>query len=358
MSASSLLWIGIVVAAFPLFAQQQPIPAPPAAPVNADSRITLDVVANDKSGSPIANLSQQDFTVLDNKQPQKIISFQALGQTSTDSGVEIVLVVDAVNTSFTRVAYVREELDKFLRQENGKLAWPVSIAILLDSGLQMQNEPSRDGNALAALLDGRTTGLRTLTRSQGFYGAVERSQLSFRALEQLAAQEEKRPGRKLVIWISPGWPLLSGPAVNLSSKDQQNIFNSVVEISTQLRHSRMAVYMVDPLGAEDSIRTFYYEQFLKPVTAPKQAQFGNLALQVFAIHSGGRVLTSNSDIAGQIERCVHDANTYYALSFEPPASEPGPYHAIEVKLSQKQLKAQTLSGYYGQPATNTHALNR
>src|ERR1700741_2467827 len=103
MSASSLVWIGIFVTAFPVFAWQQPVPAPPAPSVSlkADSRIMLDVVANDKSGRPVANLTQQDFTVLDNKQPQNILSFQALGQTSADSGLEIVLVVDAVNTSFT-----------------------------------------------------------------------------------------------------------------------------------------------------------------------------------------------------------------------------------------------------------------
>lgn len=78
---------------------------------------------------------------------------------------------------------------------------------------------SRDGNALIAELNEHESGLRTIRRSQGIYGASERVQLSLRALEQLTEYESARPGRKLVIWISPGWPLLSGPREELTSKD-------------------------------------------------------------------------------------------------------------------------------------------
>jgi VWFA-related protein len=346
--------MGIFVAFLPAFGRQQIIPTPPAssAPAEANSRITLEVVANDKSGRPVAGLQQQDFTILDNKQPQTILSFKAVGGATPDADPEIVLVVDAVNTSFTRLAFARGQIDKFLRQDGGRLARPVSIAILTDSGFDMQQGTSRDGNALAASLDQRETGLRTLYRSQGFYGAVDRSQLSLRAVEQLAQYDGKRPGRKLVIWISPGWPLLSGPRMDLSSRDQQNIFNKIVAISAQLRESRITVYAVNPLGAAESLgRTFYYEQFLKGVTAPNRVQLGDLSLQVLASHSGGRVLNSSSDIAGEIERCARDADAYYILSFDSPAADgPNFYNAIEVKIAQPRLKAQTLSGYYAQPA--------
>lgn len=41
-------------------------------------QITLDVVVTDKSGKPVAGLQQQDFTLLDNKEPNKILSFNAV----------------------------------------------------------------------------------------------------------------------------------------------------------------------------------------------------------------------------------------------------------------------------------------
>lgn len=319
----------------------------------ADNRITLDVVVNDKSGSPVSGLQQQNFTIFDNKQPQKIVSFHAVGgRVPADEPLETILVVDSVNIGFTRVTYAREQIAKFLRQDGGRLVRPMSIDFVSDSGLVTQDVPSGDGNALNAYLDQHVTALRTLRRSQGFYGAVDRAQLSIRALGQLAEYEQKRPGGKIVIWLSPGWPMLSGPNVQLTSKDQQTLFNTVVAFSAELRQSRIALYAVDPLGTSDAgtIRTFYYEQFLKGVTAPNHVTFGNLGLQVLAYQSGGRVLNSSNDVAGEIERCVRDANAYYVLSYDPPAADsPNEYHAIEVKMDQPQLKPQTRSGYYAQP---------
>jgi VWFA-related protein len=327
------------------------VTAPAAKP--SDNRITLDIVVNDHSGNPVAGLTQQDFTVLDNKQPQQILSFKAVGQTTpADEQVQIVLVVDAVNTAFSRVAFERDQIQKFLLRDGGKLAHPVSLDFFSDSGLDMQQTPSEDGNVEVANLNQHETALRSIRRSEGFYGAADRMNLSLRAVDQLASYEAQRPGRKLVIWISPGWPLLSGPNVQLTSKQEQELFNAIVAVSAKLRESRITLYAVDPLGTSDAggFRTFYYENFLKGVRTPRQTQFGNLALQVLAAQSGGRVLNSSNDVAGEIERGVRDANAYYVLSYEMPAADgPNDYHAIEVKMSQSGLKAQARSGYYDQP---------
>lgn len=338
-----MIWLSLFFLFLPALPRQAPVPA---------SRITLDVVVNDKSGNPVSGLEQQNFTVLDNKQPQKILSFEAIRGSSAEDRLETVLVLDAANIGFSRVAYAREEIEKFLRQDGGKLARPLSIDLLSDSGLSIQSTASTDGNALIAYINQHQTGLRTTRRSQGFYGATDRVQLSIRALGQLAEYEEKRPGRKIVVWVSPGWPMLSGPNVQLTSKEQQNLFNTVVAISTELRQSRITLYAVDPLGTADAggFRTFYYEDFLKGVTAPNNVQIGDLALQVLAYQSGGRVLNSSNNVAGEIERCIRDTNTYYVLSYDPPPADgPNDYHAIEVKLDKPQLKAQTRSGYYAQP---------
>ena len=344
---SSYLFCSTVLA----FAQAAAVPAPA-----ADGRITLDVVVNDKSGTPVAGLQQQDFTLFDNKLPRTIRSFEAAGQsTPADAGCEIVLVIDSVNTAFSRVAYGREQIIKVLRQDGGRLSRPVSIDFFSDAGLDIQPAASLDGNALVTYLNQHETALRSVRRSAGLYGAVERMQISLRAIGQLSEFEAKRPGRKIVIWISPGWPLLSGPNVQLSPKDEQNIFHTIVAASTQLRLARIALYAVDPLGTSDAggLRTIYYEQFLKGVNAAKKAQFGNLGLQVLANQSGGRVLNSNNDIAAEIERCMRDASAYYILTFDPPPADgPDDYHRVEVKVDKSELKAQTRSGYYAQPIQN------
>ena len=91
-----LFWLSLV----PGFAQ----------PDRATGKMTFDVAVTDKSGKPVHGLEQQDFTILDNKQPRKILSFRAVeGQTPADGPpVEVILLIDEVNTSFNRVAYERD----------------------------------------------------------------------------------------------------------------------------------------------------------------------------------------------------------------------------------------------------------
>jgi VWFA-related protein len=326
----------------------------PPTPSSEDREIALDVVVTDASGNPVSGLRQQDFTVLDNKAPQDILSFQAIsGDTTTaDPGVKVLLLIDTVNTSFQNVAYERKQIERFLGQNNGQLAQPVSIVFFSDTGTQIQSESSRDGKALIAALEKNETNLRTLRRSAGFYGAVERFQLSLQTLRSLVAEQSTQPGRKLLIWISPGWPILTGPQVELSAKEQRSLFQSVVQMSQALRQARITLYSVDPLGTADAagFRTFYYQQFLKGLPSATKAQAGNLALQVLGYQSGGLVLNSSNDVASEIAKCVKDAIAYYRMSFHnAPTERRGEYHQLKVLIDKPGLTARTRTGYYAQP---------
>jgi VWFA-related protein len=358
--------LSFLCCSLPVLAQQQPTaPATgqlqirPASPDAADHRLVLDVVVTDKSGKAVKGLEQKDFTVLDNGHPQAILSFQASGgggattaNVQPETPVQIILLVDEVNTSFGRVAYERDEIKRFLLQNGGKLARPVSLAFFSDAGTDIQNATSRDGNALLAVFDQHETALRGIRRSSGFYGAVERFQLSLNTLNSLISKEATFPGRKIVIWISPGWPILSGPQVDLSDKQRSGFLASITSISTALRETRMTLYNINPEGAEDAceFQAFYYKEFLKPITAARQVLPGNLALQVLAIHSGGLVFSASNDITAQIDHCVADADVFYTLTLDAAVAEkPNEYHAIEVKVAAPGLTARTQSGYYVQP---------
>jgi VWFA-related protein len=324
--------------------------APPSPPNAVPHRVTLDVVVTGKSDKPVAGLEQRDFTLVDNKQPLQILSFQAVDGTKADYPVEIILLIDEVNTSFQNVANEREQIKKFLRQSGGQIAQPVSMIFLSDSGATRLN-PTRDTNALMTALDQNNPSLRTSRPSQGVYGAIDRFQLSLRALRTIAADEEAKPGRKLLIWMSPGWALLSGPRTELSAKDQQGIFNDIVTTSTALLQSRITLYSIDPLGAAESgFRANFYQEFLKAVRLPKQSQLGNLALQVLAVQSGGRALNSGNDIAGEIAAAMAEASACYVISFDAPLADgPNEYHALDIKLDKPGLKPRTRTGYYDQP---------
>jgi VWFA-related protein len=314
----------------------------------------LDVVVTNKSGKPVPGLQQQDFTLLDNKRPQKIVSFHAVegGTATSDPPVQFIFFVDAVNASYTNVVIESNEIATFLRQNGGELSGPTSIVLFTYSGTTMGKTSSQDGDALiAALIKGRIV-QRTMGDSLEYYGADERQQLSLHTLEHLADYEASKPGRKLVIWISPGWPLLSAPDDDLTNKEQQGLFNSVVAFSDKLRQARITLYDIDPSGLADAdeFGTSEYGQFVKGVKTAKQVQIGNLGLQVLATQSGGRVLNSSNDLAGEIATCVADANGYYVISFDSPAGDgPNEYHALDIKIDKPGLTVRTQSGYYAQP---------
>jgi len=334
-------------------AQVPPPAEPPAAPApGADRRITLDVVVTDHSGKPVPGLQQQDFTVLDNKQPRTISSFSAVVETGIpdDRSQQAMVLVDAINTPYNAVAFQRQQLDRFLRQGGGELPLPMSLLLFPDMS-DGQTAVTREGNTLADFLHSKPSGLRTYTRSQGFYGGRERLQTSLSALDRLASYEATQPGRKLVIWLGPGWPLLTGPGVVLGARDQEWLFDNIVRLSTALREARVTIYNVDQPGMTEPLsQTFYYENFLKGVGSAKKVQNGNLALQVLAVQSGGRVLNTSNDIGNSIATCLADAKVFYTLSFDAPLGNyPNEYHSLQVKVSKPGLTARTRTGYYAQP---------
>src|SRR5580704_13664648 len=323
-----------------------------ASPSDTDHRVWLDVVVTDKSGNAVPSLVERDFTLLDNKQPRKIASFQATEGTSraTDPALQVIFVLDGVNTGVQAVMYGRAQLSKFLRQDDGKLSVPTSLVILTDQSPQIQATPTRDGKALADSLDSNQTGLRTLGRSTGAYGAEERRTLSLRTLDGLAHYEATQPGRKLIIWLSPGWAILSWPDGVASEKNEQGLFRTIVALSQELREARITLYSLDPSGMNDANGKFYYLSFLKGVPSYQDAQNGNLALQVLATQSGGRVLSVGNDLGKEITSCLEDTKAFDSLSFEsPPADHPDEYHDLEVQIDKPGLRARTRTAYYAEP---------
>jgi VWFA-related protein len=339
-------WIGV--------AQAQARPPSPEMPsgnlMPTTGPLQLDVVVSQPNGKPIGGLSQQQFHVSVNGKPEPIVGFQAVEGDAAQ--VEVILMIDTVNAGFSTLAFERSEIESFLKQNQGRLAHPVSIAVITDTGMQMTPQSSTDGNELAAFLDKMNFPMRTIPRSAGLWGWVEKFQISATGLLNLSTAQQRRPGRKLLIWVSPGWPLLSGPEVQLTTKEQDSFFSNLLTISTALREARITLYSVDPLGAQDAdgYRTRFYKEFTKGVRSPQQMQVGNLALQVFALETGGRIFNSSNGITREIGQAVQDADAYYAIAVDPPpASHPNEYRSISVTVDQAAATARTMTGYYTQP---------
>lgn len=353
--ASGFLIVCLCLGGFALCQNQMPA-SPPALkqrpPTN--HRLHLDVVVTDKAGRPVSNLSQADFRLLDSDHTQSLLSFQTVRGTdrAVEHDVQIIFVLDAVNNSTERVRYARLQLEQFLRQDSGRLSWPTLVVLFTDTATEIQPAPTLDGNALADMLESNFTGKRVLGRSAGFWGAYERTDLSLRTLGRIVDYERQEPGRKLLIWLSSGWPLLSGPEIDLTEKAERGIFADVVDLTDSLEKARITMYTVDPVGLAQANGPFpfYYESFLKPLRSWKEAEYANLSLQVLVVQSGGRVFNSSNDLTSEIANCLNDANAFYSFEFDAPSSQhPDEYHNLLVEVDRPGLVIRTRSGYFAQP---------
>lgn len=234
--------------------------------------------------------------------------------------MEVVLVIDAVNVEARELAIEREEIKRFLKTDKGRLAYPTTFAVLTETGIQLHLGSSRDGKAISNALDHSRIPARSTGRDTD-RGATASFESSFVGFAQVVAEERERSGRKLIVWLSPRWPMHSNP-----------------QISRPFQEGQITLYMVDPSGTAD------LEPGLEdtPVNRIRPADT--------ATQSGGLALHPGNDMASAMRRCVADARTYYEISFNPAtADRPNEYHHLEIRVAKPGLTARTRQGYYSQP---------
>ena len=304
--------------------------------------IAITVEVTDKSGHPVTGLEASDFQVSDNKQSQKILTFRAVDAAHPPAvPPKVRFVIDAVNSDAGLVAQERDGVSAFLKQNSGKLDYSTSIWILENAGLTPIAEPSQDARALLTALYGAPALLRVINRSAGIWGAVERTSQATKLIKDMVSPESRTPGRKLVLFLSPGWPML----FDYEPDQRKGLFDDIVNISNGLYESRISLYTLTPSGSGGNFSS--YDNFLKGVTKIADAQYADLSLQVLSEHSGGQVMIGGNDIKAEINTVLRGASAWYNLAFErAPGGRATEYHAIRVTVDKPRLKVHTTAGYY------------
>lgn len=323
---------------------------PPPAPNDkkaAEGRMRLDVVVTDAAGNPLSGLGPQDFQVSDNGRPQPVVSFHAFDGTpgTPASLLSILLVIDTVNSGLVNVSAMRDDAEAFLRQNGGHLAQPVTVLLFTDAGFEVVGHPSLDGNVLAQAVHAIKPEIHTIRSASG-QASVEQFQLSGKAIGSIVAHEVPIPGRKLMIWMGPGWPILPKQEITYNARSHALNFQAIAQLTNQLRQARMVLCSAGG-GSE-----FFVRDYLKPVKSEREANSDNLALQVLALHSGGRTLDpgNHGHSLELLNTCMKEAGPYYTVTFAPPhAEKPMEYHDLKVAVDKPGLTVQTSAGYYTEP---------
>ena len=310
--------------------------------------IRLDVVVNDKAGNPVPGLKPQDFTLLDNGQRQEMVSFDAHENGASGTIVEAVLLIDSLNLSAQQVATAKSAIAKFLREKEGHLAFPTIVYRLSSLGLVASQRPSMDGNELADEVVKDRESKTIWTVPQHPEGAPRpdagqaRNEASLKALGAIAIEERKRPCRKLLFWVGPGWPTEQGGHYS---------FEEIVELSTRLREARLSLFSVTAWAYPH--REFTFEEYLRGVKSEKDARTGDVSLEVLATKSGGIPTAPAFDLRATIDRLVEHAYGFYTVSFDPPrTNHVDEYHEIKVMVNGRDAAVRTNFEYYDEPSYN------
>ncbi len=102
--------------------------------------------------------------------------------------------------------------------------------MLTESGLDELTPISADGNALADTLHQKMAEMRMARVKVGFYSAEERLNTSLQALSALGRYLNV-DGRKVVVWLGPGWPVIDSGEADIGPVQQQYFYSTAIDLA-------------------------------------------------------------------------------------------------------------------------------
>lgn len=377
-----------------------------APPLRVMSRLVqISVLAQDKKGDPATGLTKDDFTLIDGGQPQKIAYFTEEAthvysaavpgaptatpaahlfsnrydeKTGVPTSVTVILL-DALNTHFTDMAYARDQVAKFLKQ----LQPQDRVALYgLSNKITVLHDFTSDASSLLRTLDGSATTESALlngsesadfltdstdtsvnawldSMNQGvaeFY-TINRVDQTAEALEAIANHLAGLPGRKNLIWVSGSFPINIGLDAPLDDMFNQRLsFDKEVEDAAEaLNNANMAIYPVDARGliAQPLLvdRAGTSGRTPKPRNAsPNPAQQNFDTMNLLADRTGGRAFYNTNDLQGVIRGAIDDSRVTYVLGYYPSHNEwNGKFREIKVETKQPGVHLRFRRGYFAIP---------
>jgi VWFA-related protein len=344
------------------------------------SLVVLSVVVTDNSGKPVTGLSKENFAILENGERQAIDAFEMPASLPTPTeeteGISAsgaaptrpvtaniaqprtILVLDELNTISEDTMFAVKEMQRFLQAQPAKLKQPTAVYLLTKRGLESFAESTRDRDALVAQLKTNFIELPPHNlESGGAQGGADRLVASLMALDEIALANAERKGRKNVIWIGNGIPILSGTYI--SREDHEKFDTWLHSTANWLEQTQTTVYTIDPRGVEVSPATVTTGGFVTAEGIPSAIvgpdfSSSQLVFESIAPESGGAILRHRNDIDVAIAAAVNDGSSYYTLSYYPTNRNwDGKFRRIQVKVEGVAgaggLVARTQSGYYAYP---------
>ena len=155
--------------------------------IQVTSRLVfLDVTILDKQGKPVVTgLGKDDFTITENKKPQRIFSFEApqvhtmASATGNDNPAGkapvTIFVLDLLNSPFQDFAFIRYSMRRYLAALPLKLSSPAEMMVIGNNSLEMVQGYTRNREDLLFALDHIPATLPYKMMNGAFFGSASRN---------------------------------------------------------------------------------------------------------------------------------------------------------------------------------------
>ena len=381
-------------------AQQGSSSAPFTLRLNAEVVLTNVVVRDKKTGEIIKGLKGSDFTIVEDKKPQRLISFDyqnvdqaaVLAEKSTVSGKAT--IADMLNRNlaaapgqlrdhrlmvffFDLSSMQPEDIDRAVDSATdyvNKQMQPADLVALvsLDTGLSLDQDFTSDKTALIKGLGkyggtqgqgftaGGTTGSTDGTADDGSSFAADDSEYAalntdreLYAIQAIAKSVEKVEAKKSMLYFSGG----------LTRQGIENQASLRMATNAAVK-ANMAIYSVDSRGLQalppvgdastGSLRgTASYSG-----AAAQNNLNANFASQetlaTLSMDTGGKAFFDSNDFAPAFQQVQHDTEAYYILGFHSTnQAHDGSFRHLTIKVDRPDVKVEYRPGYYA-PADFQH----
>ena len=332
------------------------------APPREPQMVDLNVVALDSKGQPVTDLKPDELHIADNVKPQtiaffrhrdstlKLVSSLASDEYSNRSESNVpratLVLFDLLNEKFGTRALTAHDLVR----ELGSLEsadYVYLYCLTLDGrvvpihGLPgPETEPAPPGaepwtRQIKTLLDGAMKAVLQV-RPIDDLDPVYRVQVTYSALNTAATQLSRVPGRKSIVWLTDGVPLVLGPNRTYDGKelDFTPLMRRMCEAFDRAGvsiYSVRQVMMGSPNGMGGPNRTG-----LESIDTLNQ----------FAGLTGGRP-DAGKDIGAAVRQSIIDMRTSYEVGYYPVQRNwDNKFHKLRVTCTRKGVRIQTKTGYY------------
>ncbi len=324
--------------------------------IRVTSRLVfLDVTVLDKKGHIVVRgLTKDDFTITEEKKPQRIFSFEepqthVAAKNATDDNPAgkaplTILVLDLLNSKFEDFAFIRYSVRKYLAAQPARLSSPAELMVLGNESLEMVQGYTRNREDLLYALDHIPTALPYKMMNGAFY--PERFGQSIDALQQIALQNAGIPGRKNIVWVGHGGPSIDTAPLVGPIVDELNQY--VRDTTNMLVDARISLFVIYPgLPVNGPALTLSEGSAAVNIGDDDDPFAGDINYGVFVNETGGKLFYNRNDVDREIERSQELGSEYYTLTYQPHEGDAdGKFRRIRVTLRDPNLRAVTKAGYF------------